>query len=244
MKKYIAVGMLGFAWVSSASALTISIGSSPNTVIPELGVGLVTPLSVSGVPAGASFIYDVNVRLNIGAAPIAGNSVWNGDLYAQLTHVDGLGNSAMSVLLNRVGRGQGGLYDAAGYGPNGFNITLDDQAAQDVHWSGTPGGQLGGAWQADGRLLDPSAAPGLFPGDPRGGRLSNFNGMDANGDWYLYLYDAAGGNVAQISQWGLDIDVREAVQVPEGSPGGLGFCLVLFGSLLAAGRRWSQVHAN
>lgn len=234
MNKKTIVGLSSVALAVGAQATLVSVSSSPNTVIPELGVGLVTPLNVSGIAAGWSMIRDVNVRLDIGAAPVAGNSVWNGDLYAQLTHVDGLGNTAMSVLLNRVGRGQGGLYDAEGYGPNGFNITLDDQAAQDVHLSGTPGGQLTGAWQADGRLLDPAAAPGLFPGDPRGGRLGGFNGMDANGDWYLYLYDASGGFVGQINTWGLDLDV-----VPEPSVGAL---LTYVG--MAAGLGWGAIRGR
>src|SRR5687768_8629147 len=50
---------------------------------------------------------------------------FNGDLYLYLRH-----DSGFSVLLNRPGRSASNL---AGYDDSGFNITLRDDAANDVH---------------------------------------------------------------------------------------------------------------
>lgn len=235
MKKNIAVGMLGMALAASASASIISIGQTVNTVIPEQGVGLVNTINV--VAPGA-YVQDVNVWLDLGAAPQ--NTAWTGDYYVQLTH-----GSALSVLLNRTGR-QPGMDD--GYGPNGFRINLDDQAATDVHWFGdnspvyNADGQVTGSWQPDARLLDPAGAVGDFPGDPRSAKLSGFNGLLADGDWNLYLYDASGGFVGQLNEWRLDIAVSTAL--PDSSLGGVGFSAILIGGLLALARRRSWVHGN
>jgi hypothetical protein len=44
----------------------------------------------------------------------------------------------------------------------------------------TPGGQFTGAWQADGRFLDPLSGT-------RGNTLDVFNGKDPNGEWTLFF---------------------------------------------------------
>jgi hypothetical protein len=202
--------------LTTALAVTVQAGalnvgqSGMNANIPEQGVGLVTNLSVL-VPDDGKMVLDLNVTLDLGNA--VGDTVWNGDLYLQLTHVDPFGNSQMAVLLNRVGRGQGGLFDVDGYGPNGFQIVFDDQALTDIHWYGASSpsfngaGQLIGSWAPDGRLLDPSAAPASFVGAARPAQLGVFSNTTADGMWYLYMYDAAGGFVSQLNGWQLNFDL-------------------------------------
>ncbi len=79
---------------------------------------------------------------------------FNGDLYAYLRH-----DSGFSVLLNRAGRTEG---DPAGYSDSGFTITLSDSALNgDIHnyravLTPAAGSPLTGAWQPDGRNVDPS----------------------------------------------------------------------------------------
>ncbi|HTH48923.1 MAG TPA: hypothetical protein VMB21_15520, partial [Candidatus Limnocylindria bacterium] len=73
-------------------------------------------------------ITDVDVHFTL-TNPVAGGA-YNGDYYVSLQH-----SSGFSVLLNRVGRGEGtGHAQALGYGDNGFDVTFDDQAASgDIH---------------------------------------------------------------------------------------------------------------
>ena len=56
-----------------------------------------------------------------------GDGAFNGDYYAEL--VNGAGGFA--VLLNRAGVSSANSF---GYGDNGFNVTLNDTAAQDIHF--------------------------------------------------------------------------------------------------------------
>ena len=74
-----------------------------------------------------------------------------------------------------------------GYDDHGFNITLRDDAAHDVHTYrdfSIPGAGLPlvGEWQPDARNGDPaSASRSLF--------LSSFQGLDPNGQWTLFAAD-------------------------------------------------------
>src|SRR5882724_9275604 len=71
-------------------------------------------------------ITDLNVTLEISGG-------FNGDFYAFLTH-----DSATAILLNRVGRNSAHQvgYPDVGFGPNASAnaFTLDDQAANDIHF--------------------------------------------------------------------------------------------------------------
>jgi hypothetical protein len=90
---------------------------------------------------------------------------YNGDLYAYLSY-----GGVLLPLLIRTGVTGTGSGDAFGYGNTGFNVTLSSTAsgAQDVHFyqnysaSYNGSGQLTGAWQPDGRNIDPQSAPSAF----------------------------------------------------------------------------------
>jgi hypothetical protein len=117
-------GALLWSWAGTGFAQIFSVTQGSGVLsasIPDnSAVGIANELTVSGA-TGA--INAVQVQLNVtsrGSGPM-----FNGDLYATLSH-----SSGMSVLLNRVGKRSD---SAIGYADNGFNITLSDSGASDVH---------------------------------------------------------------------------------------------------------------
>ena len=144
-------------------------------------------LVITETPAGWSgTVSDVEVALNLTGG-------WNGDIYAYLFHDD-----VMSVLLNQVGTP---VNSGLGYGDSGFNVTLNDDADYSIHnyqdYAPTiTDGVLQGTWQPDGA------------------GLGVFNGMDASGDWTLYLADENPGGVMTLNSFGLTLDTAS---VPEPS---------------------------
>ena len=167
---------------------------SVNAPVPDgSALGLASTMNVAS-PIGA--LSDVNVTLNL-------NNGWNGDLFAYLVH-----DSGYAVLLNRVGKR---MTDPLGYDDAGFNVTLDDQAAEDVHSYRIPltgshliplGGPLSGSWKPDGRATDPSL---VVDGDPRTELLSSFNGLNPNGEWVLFVEDDATGDTSFLVDWSLQL---------------------------------------
>lgn len=137
-------------------------------------------------------IESVAVRLDLGGT-------FNGDVYAYLAH-----GSGISILLNRTGRT---ATDSFGYDDDGFSITLDDSAANNIHAyqsvvSPTAGNPLTGTWQPDGRYIDPDFVVDTTSSTAM---LSAFNGMDANGGWTLFVADLSGGDRHALNSWGMTI---------------------------------------
>jgi subtilisin-like proprotein convertase family protein len=158
--------------------------------------GLGSIINVSGV---AGLITGVTVNLNISGG-------YNGDLYCYLSYGD-----ALVVLLNRVGKTSS---DPFGYSDAGFNITLDDAGAADIHsYGGNNGDLLTGVWQPDGRAVDPQ---NVMDTDARTTSLSLFDNKTPNGQWELFVADMAGGEgtTSTLVSWSLSI-----VTAPE--PGSL-----------------------
>jgi len=152
-------------------------------------------------------ISDVKVTLNISGG-------YNGDLYAYLVH-----GSGFAVLLNRPGRTSGNLF---GYGDAGFNLTLSDSAAGDIHlYGGNGGSTLSGVWQPDGRNVAPATVLGA---DTRSALLGSFTDQSANGLWTLFVADFAVGDQSTLQSWGLEITT-----IPEPAMGVLG---ILAGALV------------
>lgn len=190
-----------------------------NTAVPDgssAGVGVTRQLSLPALP-----ITKVSVSFTV--LPRDGQPMFNGDLYAGLTH-----GSEYAVLLNRTGRRTG---SSLGYGDNGFDLRFDDAASQgDVHVyrlelngshsvglqpAGTP---LSGVWAPDGRTASPAS---VLDSDLRPALLDQFAGTDANGDWTLFVADWETGGLAKLDRWSLEITL-----IPEpllaGSLTGLG----------------------
>ena len=178
-----------YAWNS-----TTNLGS----VIPDNNPsGLGSTMTVNGLVAN---IQDVSVTLDITGG-------YNGDLYAYLAGP----NAGFAVLLNRVGEGSG---NAGGYGDAGFNITLDDGAANsgNIHgyqndsptYSAGAGSQLLGTWGSDGENLAPNSPPSMYPVGATE-TLGSFDNLNGNGTWTLFLADLAAGDQSTIVSWSLDI---------------------------------------
>ena len=208
--------------LGSAVMLTLAthagIITSVNATIPDgSAVGWSGTATASGLN---QYISDVSVTLNISGG-------YNGDLYAYLSY-----GGVLVPLLNRVGVGSG---NAFGYGDAGFNVTLSSAGAYDVHSYGShspsfSGGQLTGTWQPDGRAIDPQGAPSTF--DSSSGRLNfaQYNGMNPNGTWTLFLADLSAGGQSQLVSWELDLTssaVPEPVNVALGIFAGV-FLVVTF----------------
>ena len=176
----------GVVIVSETLSSGNAIGDAPNS-------GLARVLNVS---TSDTVITDISVGLDIGS--LAGDTAWNGDLYAQLVGPSG----TLSVLINRPG-----VTDPAnaGYGDPGFSVTLSDSATTDIHEypflpggpTFNPSGQVTGTWQSDGRT-DPTTSGRTKP-------LSQLFGQNPNGNWTLLVADLANGNRAQLNSWSLTI---------------------------------------
>ena len=129
---------------------------------------------------------------------------FNGDLYSYVRHIQG-DTTNFCVLLNRPGRSAA---NPAGYADAGLDVVFDDAAvAGDIHRyqtntippAGTP---LTGAWQPDGRRVDPEV---VLETTARTTSLSTFNGIQASGEWTLYLADLATGGTNLLVSWELDV---------------------------------------
>jgi hypothetical protein len=111
-----------------------------NQAIPDgSSTGLV---NIQQVTAPALPILDLNVRLAISGLD---GSAYNGDLFVTLQH-----DSGYVVLLNRVGRDTARPF---GYGDNGLQVLLDDEAADgDIHTYRSVTGPCGvRPWKGFGR---------------------------------------------------------------------------------------------
>lgn len=208
----------------SAATYVFDFGNL-NLSVPDgssAGVSDTRSLSLPAIP-----IAQVSVALSL--RPRDGQAAFNGDLYAALTH-----GSGYSVLLNRVGRRAGSVL---GYGDNGFDVVFDDAAVSgDVHayrltLNGDhavklqpSSGPLTGVWAPDGRTSLPAET---LLTDPRSAMLSGFQGMNANGDWTLFVADWESGGLVKLDRWALTITL---VPIPEP----VATSLVAAGVLLAA----------
>jgi subtilisin-like proprotein convertase family protein len=174
-------------------------------------------------PSGVAFSFNVDDSATTITSVTIALSVsggWNGDLYAYLSS-----SSGFAVLLNQVGVDGSNPF---GYADRGMNVTLvsgngnsDIHTYQNVSPTYTPGGQLTGTWQADGRFLDPLS-------DTRANTLDVFNDKDPNGEWTLFFADRSSGEVSTLNGWSVTFGT-----VPE--PGSL--ALLLAGSLALLARR-------
>ena len=221
-RKLTAVAIAFLTWAGIASAQSIVTNNflfNPNIGVPDGNPnGLALATNLTGLSGN---IFDVTVTLNI----TGGN---NSDLYAYLTGPNG----GFAVLLNRVGLSYSNPH---GYEDTGFNVTLSDSAANNIHgyqgvtYSLNGGGQLTGVWAPDGRNIDPQSAPSLFDTASTATTFTSFQGTNPNGEWVFYIADLSGGGESTVSSWSLAI-----MTVPE--PATLAL-LGLGGAILFACRR-------
>lgn len=158
-------------------------------------------LSLVGQPVGQGFAQDMFVSLL--KSPVGGPV--------------GLGDPA-AVLLNRVP-----------FSHDGWEVTLSDTAADDIHGQTAVGLVLSGTFQPDGRLA---------PGDvARPGMLSVFNGGPGNGDWRLNVGDLEAGGTMRLTGWTLRLTGESLIPEPSTWAGGLAVAGMALWAGLRARRR-------
>ena len=178
------------------------------------------------ISSAISHISSVKVRLRV-----AGE--YNGDLYAYVRCIQP-GITNFCVLLNRPGRTALNPY---GYDDEGLDITFDDLAANgDIHVYETVtdlpyGSPLTGAWQPDGRLVDPLV---VLDTTPRTAALTNFSNANGSGEWTLYLADCDSGGTNMLSEWDLELAGAVQPQIAWPAPAPITYGTALAGAQLNA----------
>jgi subtilisin-like proprotein convertase family protein len=216
--------LLGFLAAASPPLLQGQITEThtftTNRVVPD---GNASGLhDVRNINSAIAQIASVKVRLKI-------NGEFNGDLYGYVRH-----SSGFSVLLNRPGRTAS---NAAGYDDSGFDVTFATGAANgDVHVYrnvSTPatGSPLTGAWEPDGRTADPGV---VTDASSRTAFLTSFNGLNAAGEWTLYLADLESGGTNQVREWALEITGAVHPALAWANPADITYGTALGGSQLNA----------
>lgn len=171
--------------MASHAASTVSPTWIINAPIPDNSpIGLSSSRSVV---SQVTQIQSVEVYLDISGG-------WAGDLYAYLAH-----GSGFSVLLNRPGR-TSSLDE--GSGAMNLLITISGSGLSDIHTGLPLSGSVTGVFQPDGRNLDPGNS---LDTSPRTALLDSFNGLDANGEWTLYIADVVAGDTMTLNSWSLQV---------------------------------------
>ena len=230
LKAILLTVLLGAAVTPLASGQIIETHTfTTNRVVPD---GNASGLhDVRSIASSIANIADVKVRLKI-------NSEFNGDLYAYVRHTNGF-----AVLLNRVGKTSG---LPTGYDDSGFNVTFAGSAANgDIHtYRGTTnpaGGLLTGTWQPDARSVDPGA---VTDASSRSAFLSSFNGLNAAGEWTLYLVDVESGGTNQLTEWALEITGATYPAIAWATPSDLTYGTALSGAQLNAAVTFASTNVN
>src|SRR5262245_24572153 len=192
----ITIGLLGLAAPPVLQAQILETYTfTTNRLVPDGNAAGMADMR--NLASAIGTIGSVKVRLKI-------NGEFNGDLYGYLRHTQN-GITNFCVLLNRPGKT---ATDSAGYADSGLDITLETGAPNgDIHgYRGVtvPGAglPLTGIWQPDSRSADPAVATELSARDTS---LTNFNGVNAAGEWTLYLADLESGGTNMLREWGLEI---------------------------------------
>lgn len=147
------------------------------------GPGAPYPSEIEASYPPNSTVTDVNVGIH------GFTHTFPGDVDLLLVGPDGTTNS---LILSDIGSGT----DASG-----TNLTLDDEAANDV-----PSPIASGTYRpTNAGTPDPFPAPAPAPSATVA--LSSFDGIDPTGTWSLYAVDDVGGDVGLISGWSLDLEV-------------------------------------
>jgi hypothetical protein len=205
---------IAIALLAGSSQAQIFHSGLLNQQIPDgNSSGMIAGLAVTG--AGSTL---TGIRVGLELYGI-GEGGFAGDLYLTLEY-----NGRMAVLFNRLGARPG---SPGGYGDSaGFNITLYDSAAADIHQyrlftSGSENlsitGPLLGDWQPDGRNADPG---GEVWDESRSQMLDAFAGMNPNGTWTLFASDLSTGGEFALKSWSLELTAVPEPQWTTGAAAG------------------------
>ncbi|SPE59113.1 conserved exported hypothetical protein [Verrucomicrobia bacterium] len=185
-----------------------------------------------GNTSGLSEVHSLNSAIGtIGSVTVALKITgeFNGDLYGYLRHASGF-----TVLLNRPGKTATNLF---GYADSGLDVIFQTGAANgDIHVyqslvTPAPGLPLTGAWQPDGRDVDPT---NVTDTSVQSTSLTNFNGLNAAGQWTLYLADLNSGGTNLLTEWSLNITGAAYPALSWANPADIVYGTALGGSQLNA----------
>ncbi|GAA5126314.1 proprotein convertase P-domain-containing protein [Luteolibacter yonseiensis] len=212
MKPLLLIALFVPLCTAARAAVTFTTTLNATTTIPDNDdTGTVSHMTITpdtgDVPSARQIeiITNVSVGLNF-------SDGWNGDLFVYLVH-----DSGFAILLNRIGREEG---NPDGNGTSGMAVTLDDSASGNIHQPLSNSGILTGTHQPDGRNTDPDS---VLASDPRTALLSSFNGLNAAGQWTLFVADLNPGDQSTLQSWTLTIT---AVPEPCSAALLLGACLL------------------
>ena len=181
-----------------ACVLGLGLGAASASIVtvPSGTVNITVPdgnaagiTSTISVGSLGNVLNSVSLTLNISG----GN---DGDLYAYLSY-----NGTSVVLLNRPGLAgdpAGIGYTTAGYN----NVTLSDGGYANINVTQNP---------VTGGTYNPAGTGGVIFG--------NYDGVNPNGNWVLFISDLSGGDVSfsQLDSWSLTFNaVPEPVNVALG----------------------------
>ena len=178
-------------------------------VVPTPGALSATWSGSQAIPdnnaSGLTFIFSLNAPQPVAITNVTVNLVlaggWDGDLYAYLSH-----GSGFSVLLNRIGSSTN---NPGGSGASGVNVELADSYLTDIHTGAA--GSVTGNFAPDGRFVNPYTA---LDTDPRNAMLGNFNFLDPNGTWTLFLADVSPLAISTVQGWTVTVDTMQVVPEP------------------------------
>lgn len=212
--------------LTTAAALLAAGSASAALVTETYTPTIVTTAIADNQPVLTSFLLSINssailslseVTISFELRGTGAGLGWASDMFASLLKspvatAPTIGDPS-AVLLNRVGITD---TDPVGFGYDGCNITLRDQApvgdppVTDIHGASLVSGVLTGSFQPDGRI---------GPTDTlRPALLSAFNGGSGNGDWRFNLGDLSAGGTMQLVSWSLTLVGEDTVSaVPEAS---------------------------
>jgi len=209
-KNIVLVAGLALAGSASAQTYTGTFNSAP---IPD------------NDPTGAKFVLNVPDSFTIGDLNVGLGitHTWQGDLVVTIEH-----NGTTVGLLNRAGDGAGAGFgfatDNFGDAATGDLFYLDDEAAE-AYDSAAPNGY--GTQPATGGI--DNVTGNWKPFDVNGiTALSAFDGMDAAGNWSIFITDNAGGDTGTVETLSLEF-------APVPAPASL--ALLGLGGLAATRRR-------
>ena len=185
MKAFLTIITAASCPLSADAAVVMNPTFAINAVVPDnSAVGLSDTRTLSST---IDSISSVSVALTM-------RDGWAGDIYAYLVH-----GSGFSVLLNRPGKS---LALPAGSDASRIEVTFTDDSLADIHNAIANEGVLSGAFQPDARNVDPANA---LDSSPRSAFLNTFQGLDANGDWTLFIADVSAGDTMVLESWTLTV---------------------------------------
>jgi subtilisin-like proprotein convertase family protein len=166
------------------------------------GVTAQNAASINIPESGAASLYPSNINVSGQTGTVTGVRV----LLNNLTHA--APDDLDVLLVTPGGRSIVLLSDTGGNSAiNNASLTFDDAAANFLP-DETP--IISGAFKPTNIGGGDSFPPPAPFGNPTGGNLSDFNGINPNGTWSLYIVDDAGGNAGVLSGgWSLSINTSQ-----------------------------------